>query len=88
MARRAVLPPALCFQLRATCNVHESAFNDWFSGHLNFQIEHQYAAGPEERGPREGPWGGSREAGTAEWEPLTVPFSLKSFPHDAATQLP
>ncbi|XP_045430026.1 acyl-CoA (8-3)-desaturase isoform X1 [Pipistrellus kuhlii] len=27
-------------QLQATCNVHESAFNDWFSGHLNFQIEH------------------------------------------------
>uniref|UniRef100_A0A8C7EW93 Fatty acid desaturase 3 n=2 Tax=Neovison vison TaxID=452646 RepID=A0A8C7EW93_NEOVI len=27
-------------QLRATCNVHKSAFNDWFSGHLNFQIEH------------------------------------------------
>lgn len=27
-------------QLRATCNVHRSAFNDWFSGHLNFQIEH------------------------------------------------
>lgn len=28
-------------QLQATCNVHKSAFNDWFSGHLNFQIEHQ-----------------------------------------------
>uniref|UniRef100_A0A5F8HLS2 Fatty acid desaturase domain-containing protein n=1 Tax=Monodelphis domestica TaxID=13616 RepID=A0A5F8HLS2_MONDO len=27
-------------QLQATCNVHESFFNDWFSGHLNFQIEH------------------------------------------------
>lgn len=27
-------------QVRATCNVHKSAFNDWFSGHLNFQIEH------------------------------------------------
>ncbi|XP_074087422.1 acyl-CoA (8-3)-desaturase [Macrotis lagotis] len=27
-------------QLQATCNVHESLFNDWFSGHLNFQIEH------------------------------------------------
>ncbi|KAF6103259.1 fatty acid desaturase 1 [Phyllostomus discolor] len=27
-------------QLQATCNVHKSAFNDWFSGHLNFQIEH------------------------------------------------
>ncbi|EGW14403.1 Fatty acid desaturase 1, partial [Cricetulus griseus] len=26
--------------LQATCNVHQSAFNDWFSGHLNFQIEH------------------------------------------------
>ncbi|POI29597.1 hypothetical protein CIB84_006651, partial [Bambusicola thoracicus] len=29
-------------QLQATCNVHQSLFNDWFSGHLNFQIEHQY----------------------------------------------
>lgn len=28
-------------QLQATCNVHQSAFNNWFSGHLNFQIEHQ-----------------------------------------------
>ncbi|KAM6358917.1 acyl-CoA (8-3)-desaturase-like isoform 3-T3 [Alca torda] len=28
-------------QLQATCNVHQSLFNDWFSGHLNFQIEHQ-----------------------------------------------
>ena len=28
-------------QLDATCNVHQSAFNDWFTGHLNFQIEHQ-----------------------------------------------
>ncbi|XP_064144014.1 acyl-CoA (8-3)-desaturase isoform X1 [Loxodonta africana] len=27
-------------QLQATCNVHKSFFNDWFSGHLNFQIEH------------------------------------------------
>ncbi|KAG8505684.1 Acyl-CoA (8-3)-desaturase [Galemys pyrenaicus] len=27
-------------QLQATCNVHKSPFNDWFSGHLNFQIEH------------------------------------------------
>uniref|UniRef100_A0A8D2QE10 Fatty acid desaturase 1 n=1 Tax=Zonotrichia albicollis TaxID=44394 RepID=A0A8D2QE10_ZONAL len=27
-------------QLQATCNVHQSFFNDWFSGHLNFQIEH------------------------------------------------
>ncbi|XP_008825335.1 acyl-CoA (8-3)-desaturase [Nannospalax galili] len=27
-------------QLQATCNVHQSTFNDWFSGHLNFQIEH------------------------------------------------
>lgn len=29
-------------QLKATCNVDQSFFNDWFSGHLNFQIEHQY----------------------------------------------
>lgn len=28
-------------QLLATCNVEQSFFNDWFSGHLNFQIEHQ-----------------------------------------------
>ena len=27
-------------QLMATCNVEQSVFNDWFSGHLNFQIEH------------------------------------------------
>uniref|UniRef100_A0A7M4EIS7 Fatty acid desaturase 1-like n=1 Tax=Crocodylus porosus TaxID=8502 RepID=A0A7M4EIS7_CROPO len=27
-------------QLQATCNVQQSLFNDWFSGHLNFQIEH------------------------------------------------
>jgi fatty acid desaturase len=27
-------------QLMATCNVEQSLFNDWFSGHLNFQIEH------------------------------------------------
>nr|XP_060626636.1 acyl-CoA (8-3)-desaturase-like [Anolis sagrei ordinatus] len=27
-------------QLQATCNVHQSHFNDWFTGHLNFQIEH------------------------------------------------
>uniref|UniRef100_A0A670HRM3 Fatty acid desaturase domain-containing protein n=1 Tax=Podarcis muralis TaxID=64176 RepID=A0A670HRM3_PODMU len=26
--------------LQATCNVDQSLFNDWFSGHLNFQIEH------------------------------------------------
>ncbi len=29
-------------QLRATCDVEQSAFNDWFTGHLNFQIEHQW----------------------------------------------
>jgi fatty acid desaturase len=27
-------------QIHATCDVHQSAFNDWFTGHLNFQIEH------------------------------------------------
>jgi len=27
-------------QLSATCNVDQSAFNNWFTGHLNFQIEH------------------------------------------------
>ncbi|XP_042322819.1 acyl-CoA 6-desaturase-like isoform X3 [Sceloporus undulatus] len=30
----------LSAQLAATCNVEPSFFNDWFSGHLNFQIEH------------------------------------------------
>nr|AEY94454.1 fatty acid desaturase 1 [Scyliorhinus canicula] len=30
----------LTMQLHATCNVHQSLFNDWFTGHLNFQIEH------------------------------------------------
>ena len=28
-------------KLKATCNITKSAFNDWFTGHLNFQIEHQ-----------------------------------------------
>ncbi|XP_022103051.1 fatty acid desaturase 2-like [Acanthaster planci] len=27
-------------QLHATCDVESSFFNDWFTGHLNFQIEH------------------------------------------------
>jgi fatty acid desaturase 2 (delta-6 desaturase) len=27
-------------QLKATCNIAKSPFNDWFTGHLNFQIEH------------------------------------------------
>jgi fatty acid desaturase 2 (delta-6 desaturase) len=27
-------------QLAATCDIEKSAFNDWFTGHLNFQIEH------------------------------------------------
>lgn len=30
----------LHLQLKATCNLEKSAFNDWFTGHLNFQIEH------------------------------------------------
>uniref|UniRef100_A0A8C6JZV4 Uncharacterized protein n=1 Tax=Melopsittacus undulatus TaxID=13146 RepID=A0A8C6JZV4_MELUD len=30
----------LSTQLHATCNVNQSLFNDWFTGHLNFQIEH------------------------------------------------
>ncbi|KAM6937416.1 acyl-CoA Delta-4 desaturase-like [Xenentodon cancila] len=30
----------LSTQLHATCNIEQSFFNDWFSGHLNFQIEH------------------------------------------------
>jgi fatty acid desaturase len=32
----------LRMQLKATCNLEKSHFNDWFTGHLNFQIEHQY----------------------------------------------
>uniref|UniRef100_A0A674JIJ8 Fatty acid desaturase domain-containing protein n=1 Tax=Terrapene triunguis TaxID=2587831 RepID=A0A674JIJ8_9SAUR len=28
-------------QFQATCNVNQSLFSDWFTGHLNFQIEHQ-----------------------------------------------
>ncbi|CAI9153619.1 unnamed protein product [Rangifer tarandus platyrhynchus] len=27
-------------QVLATCNVEQSFFNDWFTGHLNFQTEH------------------------------------------------
>lgn len=30
----------LSLQLKATCNIEKSFFNDWFTGHLNFQIEH------------------------------------------------
>ncbi|XP_057585320.1 fatty acid desaturase 2-like protein FADS2B isoform X2 [Hippopotamus amphibius kiboko] len=30
----------LSTQVVATCNVEQSFFNDWFTGHLNFQIEH------------------------------------------------
>ncbi|XP_069326111.1 fatty acid desaturase 2-like protein FADS2B [Eulemur rufifrons] len=30
----------LSTQILATCNVEQSFFNDWFTGHLNFQIEH------------------------------------------------
>ncbi|XP_036181759.1 fatty acid desaturase 2-like protein FADS2B isoform X6 [Myotis myotis] len=28
------------WRVLATCNVEQSFFNDWFTGHLNFQIEH------------------------------------------------
>ncbi len=28
-------------QLRGTCNVTPSPFMDWFTGHLDYQIEHQ-----------------------------------------------
>nr|XP_023415540.1 fatty acid desaturase 1 [Loxodonta africana] len=37
---RNTLSLGVFLQLQATCNVHKSFFNDWFSGHLNFQIEH------------------------------------------------
>ncbi|XP_048401276.1 acyl-CoA Delta-4 desaturase isoform X3 [Stegostoma tigrinum] len=30
----------ITMQLDSTCNIEQSFFNDWFSGHLNFQIEH------------------------------------------------
>uniref|UniRef100_A0A3B5MPX9 acyl-CoA (8-3)-desaturase n=1 Tax=Xiphophorus couchianus TaxID=32473 RepID=A0A3B5MPX9_9TELE len=30
----------ITMQLQATSNIEKSFFNDWFSGHLNFQIEH------------------------------------------------
>ncbi|EGW01529.1 Fatty acid desaturase 2-like protein [Cricetulus griseus] len=33
--------PAATFLIVATCNIEQSFFNDWFTGHLNFQIEHQ-----------------------------------------------
>ena len=33
--------PWLQLQISATCDVEKSFFNDWFTGHLNFQIEHQ-----------------------------------------------
>jgi len=26
--------------LKGTCNIEQGLFNDWFTGHLNFQIEH------------------------------------------------
>jgi fatty acid desaturase 2 (delta-6 desaturase) len=32
--------PWVELQLQATCNVEQGLFNDWFTGHLNFQIEH------------------------------------------------
>jgi len=32
--------PWLSMQLLATCDIEQSRFNDWFTGHLNFQIEH------------------------------------------------
>ncbi|XP_052812522.1 acyl-CoA 6-desaturase-like [Mya arenaria] len=32
--------PWLRLQIYATCDITPSVFNDWFTGHLNFQIEH------------------------------------------------
>ncbi|XP_061165492.1 acyl-CoA 6-desaturase-like isoform X1 [Saccostrea echinata] len=32
--------PWIRLQLKATCDIEQSFFNDWFTGHLNFQIEH------------------------------------------------
>lgn len=34
--------PWLLLQLKGTCNIQHTMFNDWFTGHLNYQIEHQY----------------------------------------------
>ena len=31
----------MTMQLKTTCNVDPGVFNDWFTGHLNYQIEHQ-----------------------------------------------
>ena len=31
----------LQLQIQATCDIEQSFWNDWFTGHLNFQIEHQ-----------------------------------------------
>lgn len=33
--------PWIRLQMKATCDIEQSFFNDWFTGHLNFQIEHQ-----------------------------------------------
>lgn len=32
--------PWVKLQMQATCDIEKSFFNDWFTGHLNFQIEH------------------------------------------------
>nr|XP_034302423.1 acyl-CoA 6-desaturase isoform X3 [Crassostrea gigas] len=32
--------PWIRLQMKATCDIEQSFFNDWFTGHLNFQIEH------------------------------------------------
>nr|WAY16334.1 front-end fatty acid desaturase group A [Platynereis dumerilii] len=32
--------PWFPLQLSATCDIYKSYFNDWFTGHLNFQVEH------------------------------------------------
>ncbi|XP_078326001.1 acyl-CoA 6-desaturase-like isoform X3 [Crassostrea virginica] len=32
--------PWIRLQMKATCDIEKSFFNDWFTGHLNFQIEH------------------------------------------------
>lgn len=32
--------PWVKLQMAATCDIEKSFFNDWFTGHLNFQIEH------------------------------------------------
>ncbi|XP_072645508.1 fatty acid desaturase 3 isoform X5 [Canis lupus baileyi] len=59
-------------QLAATCNVEPSLFIDWFSGHLNFQIEHQcqHTLSPPASSPR---CQGTTTAGWLRWSRRCAP---------------